>query len=104
MGSGDLVAAGCAALDSPAALEGMRAKITIDEGEVICMTAIEPRPPVARGDEVTVRYVAGPVMLTTRAVAQADGLVGKTVLVRNTGSGDFFRATVSGKAEVRVDE
>ena len=104
MASSDLVAAGCPALRSPAALDGMRTKITIGEGEVICTSAIEARPPVARGDEVTVRYVAGPVMLTARAVAQADGLVGKTVLVRSTGSGDFFRATVSGTAEVRVDE
>jgi flagella basal body P-ring formation protein FlgA len=102
--SADLVAAGCVPLDSPAGLVGMRTKITIGAGEVICTSAIEARPPVARGDEVTVRYVAGPVVLTTRAVAQSDGLVGKTVLVRNTGSGDFFRATVSGKAEVRVDE
>lgn len=104
MASGDLVAAGCTALDSPGALQGMRTRITIDAGEVICTSAIEARPPVVRGDEVTVRYVAGPVVLTARAVAQADGVVGKSVLVRSTGSGDFFRATVSGKAEVRVDE
>ncbi len=104
MASSDLVAAGCSVLDSPAELDGMRTKITFGEGEVICTSAIEARPPVARGDEVTVRYLAGPVVLTARAVAQADGLVGKTVLVRSTGSGDFFRATVSGKAEVRVDE
>jgi flagella basal body P-ring formation protein FlgA len=102
--SSDLLAAGCAAVASPAGLDGMRARVTIGEGEVICSRAIEERPPVARGDEVTVRYLAGPVTLTARAVAQADGLLGRPVLVRSTGSGDFFKATVSGKAEVRVDD
>ena len=104
LASADLIAAACTPLDSPGALEGMRARITIREGEVICPGSIEQRPPVARGDEVTVRYASGPVVLTARAVAQGDGQMGKLVMVRSTASGDVFRAKVSGKAEVSVDD
>jgi len=103
LASSDLVAAGCVGLDSSAVLAGMRTKVTIGEGEVICPVAIEPLPPVVRGEAVTVRYAAGPVTLTSRAVAQSDALLGKPVLVR-TGSGDLFQAMVSGHAEVRVDD
>ncbi len=102
--SADLMAAACAALQSPQALEGMRARVTLRAGEVICSTAIEERPPVARGDEVTVRYASGPVVLTARAVAQGDGRMGKPVRVRSTTSGDVFSAKVSGKAEVSVND
>jgi flagella basal body P-ring formation protein FlgA len=102
--SGDLVAAGCPALTSPAALEGMRTKVSVGEGEVICTNAIEERPPVERGSEVTVHYAAGTIALTARAVAQQDGLMGKPILVRNTMGGEVFRATVSGRSEVRVDD
>jgi flagella basal body P-ring formation protein FlgA len=102
--SADLMAAACKALESPQALDGMRARITIQPGEVICTGAIEERPPVARGEEVTVRYASGPVVLTARAVAQGDGRLGKPVMVRSTTSGDVFSAKVSGKAEVSVND
>jgi len=104
LGSSDLVAAGCAGLDSPRSLEGMRTRVTIDTGAIICASALEVRPPVTRGDEVTVHYLSGALSLTARAVAQADGLLGKPVLVRSTASGEVFRAVVSAKEEVSVND
>ena len=71
---------------------------------MICASAIEERPPVTRGDEVTVHYLAGALSLTAHAVAQADGLLGKPVLVRSTASGEVFRAVVSAKEEVSVND
>lgn len=104
LGSSDLVAAGCTGLTSPQALDGMRTKVTIEAGAMICAGAIEAMPPVTRGEEVTVRYLTGALSLTAHAVAQADGLLGKPVLVRSTASGELFRAVVSAREEVSVND
>jgi flagella basal body P-ring formation protein FlgA len=103
-GQGDLVAAGCRPVASPQALEGMRTRVSVSAGSVICASAIEPRPPIVRGQEVTVLYLGTAVSLTSHAVAQADGLLGHAIWVRSTESGELFKATVSGPAEVRVHD
>jgi flagella basal body P-ring formation protein FlgA len=100
----NIVSGDCQPVEDPAALTGMRVRRTVRAGETICTNVLERLPPVARGDEVTLRYTGRSFVLTARAVAQADGLLGKRVTVRNVGSGDLLTATVTGKGEVSVDE
>jgi flagella basal body P-ring formation protein FlgA len=100
----DVLAAGCEPLTRVSELGGMRARHSIGPNDVICAAAVEPRPLVARGDQVTVIYVGNNVVLRTSGIAEKDGAVGETLLVRNPRSHDLFRAVVSGAGEVTVHE
>jgi flagella basal body P-ring formation protein FlgA len=100
----DVVAADCTSPDSPDSLPGLRVKRTLHAGEILCANLLEPVPPVTRGEEVTLLYHGRSFTLTARGIAQADGLLGKPVMVRNSSSGDVFTATVSGRAEVSVND
>jgi flagella basal body P-ring formation protein FlgA len=100
----NIVSGDCRPVDDTGALVGMRVKRMIHAGEMICASALEPAPPVTRGEEVTLRYTGRSFTLTARGVAQADGILGKRVMVRNVSSGDVFAATVTGRGEVSVDE
>lgn len=100
----DIVAAACQPLTNPTQLAGMRAVRMVAPGAVICASAIEPMPPVARGERVTVRFAASTVSITSQVVAQSDGVIGAPVLVRNVDGGPVYSATVVGKAEVSVGD
>jgi flagella basal body P-ring formation protein FlgA len=100
----DIVSGACKPIEDPALLTGRRVKRLVHAGEMICAELLESVPPVARGQEVTLLYTGRSFTLAARGVAQADGLLGKRVTVRNTSSGDLFTATVTGKGEVSVDE
>lgn len=100
----DIVAAACPPLTDAARLTGMRAGRMLRAGEVICAAAVEPMPPVARGEEVMARFSSHGVVVTTRAVAESDGFMGGPVTVRNASGGAVFGATVTGKAEVAVND
>jgi flagella basal body P-ring formation protein FlgA len=100
----NVVTGDCQPIEDAGALAGMRVRRSVHAGEIICTNLLEAVPPVARGEEVTLRYTGRSFTLTARAVAQADGLLGKRVTVRNVGSGDVLIATVTGKGEVSVNE
>lgn len=100
----DVLAANCEPLVEPAQLEGMRMKTAVRAGAVLCARALEPRPPVARGEAVTVRYLGRSVAVTTRGVAQADADLGRPVMIRNPSSHQTFRAVVSGPGEVTIHD
>jgi len=100
----NVLAVACEPLISADALRNARAKRNKRAGEIICVSDIEALPFVARGDEVTVRYVGERVVLVTKGVAQADGALGDALLVRNPHSNDSFRAIVSGNKEVTLHE
>ena len=102
--SHDVFAAACTALSSPAVLTGMRAKRRLHAGDAVCAEAIEPRPPVARGESVVVRSTAGAVTITAKAVAQQDGALGQVLRVKNPASGEVYLAAVSGAGEVVVHD
>lgn len=104
MANRDIVAADCQPLSDPAQLAGMRATRLVLRGDVLCAGAVEPLPPVARGERVTARFAAHGVSITTQAVAQGDGVIGAPVAVRNIGGGPVYSATVTGKAEVSVSD
>ena len=100
----DIMALGCIAAIGPGALEGMRIRRSLREGDAICANMIEPRPAVGRGEEVLVRSVAGPVTVVARGIAEQDGAIGQKLRVRNPGSRQTFVAAVSGEREVVVNE
>jgi flagella basal body P-ring formation protein FlgA len=100
----DVIGAKCDPLTSLSALNGMRTRRALRVNEVICARAVEPRPTVARGETVVVRYVGARVVLLTKGVAEADGNVGDLLPVSAMNSKDSFAATVSATGEVIVHE
>jgi len=98
------LAVGCTPVVSKQALVGMRARVTMQAGQVICAQSVEPRPPVARGENVVVRSVAGAVTVMARGVAQQDGALGQVLRIKNPANGDTYLAAVSAAGEVAVHE
>jgi flagella basal body P-ring formation protein FlgA len=96
------MAAACTPLTDAARLAGVRAKHTMRADQVICEESIEPRPPVARGDDVTVRYIGASISLVTKGVAETDGALGESVHVKKADSTDRYLAVVSGIREVTI--
>lgn len=94
----------CAPIRSMDEVAGMRTTHAVRQGAPICKDGIEIEPPVARGDNVTVRYESERVSLTSKAVAQQDGRLGETLRVVNPATKDSFVAIVSGSHEVMVHE
>lgn len=74
------------------------------EGELIRRRDLAEAPLVRREGEVKVLVQAGSVQIAARGIAQQDGRRGDWVPVRNAGSGEVFKARVSGANEVRVGE
>ena len=100
----DVIAAGCAGATSLEDVDGMRAKRPMHQHQVICQSALEPKPLVARGENVTIHYIGAGLSLTARGIAQGDGRMGETLLVRNPSSQGVFRAVVSAAHEVTIHE
>jgi flagella basal body P-ring formation protein FlgA len=100
----DIMSGNCGAIQDPRALTAKRAKRFFQSGEMICDNFLEALPAVARGEEVALLYIGRTFTLASKAIAQTDGTVGKRVTVRNVSSGEVFTATVTGKAEVSVNE
>jgi flagella basal body P-ring formation protein FlgA len=100
----DILPLSCNPLVSPDELQGMRTKVALRSGDVICKERVEPQPAVARGDEVVVVSTAGSVSVTARALAQSDGEVGERLKVRNPRSRDVYEAKVTAKGMVSVNE
>lgn len=98
----DAMAASCTPLTDASHLAELRAKASMRADQVICEESVEPRPPVARGDDVTVRYVGESISLTTKGVAEADGALGDAVQVKKIGTADRYLAVVSGVREVTI--
>jgi flagella basal body P-ring formation protein FlgA len=100
----DVVALRCKPVVELEALNGMRARKPVHEGEVLCAESIEPRPVIARGDAVTVRYVGPRIQLQTKGIAQEDGDLGRMLTVKGPQSAEAFAARVSGAGEVTIHE
>jgi flagella basal body P-ring formation protein FlgA len=100
----DVMALGCSSLNDPNELQQMRTRRALRSGTAICREAIEPRPAVARGENVTVRYSSERVSITSKGIAQDDGQVGQRLRVINPISKDSFLAVVSAAREVLVHE
>jgi flagella basal body P-ring formation protein FlgA len=102
--SRDAMDLACEPVASPEALAGMRARVRIPAGAVLCTSSIELRPAVGRGEQVTVVSTSGPVTITGRAVAQQDGSIGDVLRVKSSSSGAIYAAAVTGEREVTVHD
>ena len=74
----------------------------IRAGSTVLRSQLGRAPEVARGDLVKVEVTAGGAHLLFEGKAEADGVIGKTILVKNLTSGKDFRARVTGKGKVSV--
>jgi flagella basal body P-ring formation protein FlgA len=100
----DVVGIACTPITERAALTGLRTTRSLSAGDPICEERVEPRPPVARGDEVTVRSVAGPVTIIAKGIAQQDGKLGEVLRIKNPQNRELYLAAVAGDREVVVHE
>lgn len=100
----DVVSADCAPLTDATGIENLRTRVAVRTGEVLCAGAVEPRPPVSRGEKITVIYRGPVVALTASGVAQSDGELGHLIFVRNPASRESFQAVVSGPQEVTIHD
>lgn len=100
----DVLAAACDPLTDLSSLQNSRARHTLRADQVICKTSVEPRPPVARGDDVTVRFLGERVSITAKATAQSDGTLGEQVVVKSPDTARLYSAVVSGEREVAIHE
>jgi flagellar basal body P-ring formation protein FlgA len=98
----DVLALNCEPASEPARMNAMRVLRTVKAGGAICASWLAPRPPVMRGELVTVRSVAGPVTVLAKGIAQQDGSMGQVLKIRNPSSRESFAAAVTGNGEVTV--
>jgi flagella basal body P-ring formation protein FlgA len=74
----------------------------IRTGSTVLRSQLGRAPEVARGEVVQVEVTAGAAHLLLEGKAQANGVTGSTILVKNLVSGKDFRARVTGKGKVSV--
>jgi flagella basal body P-ring formation protein FlgA len=89
-------------LMSDAALHRQRMRRRVSAGGVISARDIEPLPPVVRNQEVTVKVASGAVFIEAPGIAEEDGAIGDTILVRNPKSDSAFRAEIVAQGTVFV--
>jgi flagella basal body P-ring formation protein FlgA len=81
---------------------GFVPRTLIRSGATVLRSQLSRVPEVARGSVVKVDVTAGGAHLLFEGRAEADGVTGKTILVKNLSSGKDFRARVTGKGMVSV--
>ncbi len=81
---------------------GFVSRTLIRSGATVLRNQLSRAPEVARGDVVKVDVTAGGAHLLFEGRAETDGLLGRTILVKNLSSGKDFRARVTGKDKVTV--
>ena len=81
---------------------GFVPRSAIRSGSTVLRSQLGRAPEVARGDVVKVEVTAGGAHLLFEGKAETDGVMGKTILVKNLASGKDFRARVTGKGKVSV--
>ncbi len=81
---------------------GFVPRSAIRSGSTVLRSQLSRAPEVAKGDVVKVEVTTGGAHLLFEGKAEADGVTGKTILVKNLTSGKDFRALVTGKGKVSV--
>lgn len=81
---------------------GKQANRTLRAGSVIFAKDLQAHQMVARGDEVTVIYRKGPLLLTTIGRALDHGKQDDRILISNLDTRQQFKAVVTGPKEVTV--
>lgn len=92
-------------LDDPALCVGQRAKRFIAPGGQVESAMLEPVPLVVRGQLVTATSHAGAIRVVTTAKADADGMLGETIVVRSVDNRkEAFAARVVGPGKVELGD
>lgn len=92
-------------LDDPALCVGQRAKRFIAPGTQVESAMLEPVPLVVRGQLVTATSHAGAIRVVTTAKADADGMLGETIVVRSVDDRkESFPARVVGPGKVELGD
>ncbi len=89
-------------LPPDAVIDEMRLRRALEPGMSLAAANVEPRPPVARSEQVMVRVVQGAVTIETTATALADARVGEIVKVKNPNTNESYVARVVGPGTVVV--
>ena len=82
--------------------EGQVLRRSVRAGEAISNSVFRPPPAVSPGEPVSVEVASGSARLMLEGSAETGGRPGDRVLVRNPTSGKKFRASIVGRARVRV--
>lgn len=89
---------------SPTAdLSGMRARHSLQPGDVLLESMVEPAPAVQAQKLILVDVKAGHVQLTTKAIAIHDAEIGEQVVLENPRSQQKFQARVVAVGLARVE-
>ena len=75
---------------------------TIRSGEVIRLSTVTEPVVVKRGDTVIIEAQSGAIVVSTQAIALADGRVGEQISVRNTQSERMVRVKIMGPGRGKV--
>ena len=90
------------AVADTAFLEGKRLRRFVRKGEPLWTPDLEPVPPVAKGQPLVVRAVAGSVVVSCTGVATCDGAMGEMVWIVSSYDGRRLMARVVGPGAVEV--
>ncbi|MEX0745019.1 MAG: flagellar basal body P-ring formation chaperone FlgA [Phycisphaeraceae bacterium] len=89
-------------LDDPELVVGQQASGVVREGSVIYPDHVRSPVLVRRGELVTVRAIAGSLVVRAVGRAAEQGSRDEVIQVRNEGSRETFFATITGRREVSV--
>jgi flagella basal body P-ring formation protein FlgA len=84
------------------ALATFRTRKTLHAGDALVREAVEARPAVTRGENVTLQMHAASLQLEATAVALADARIGDMVWIKRDTAGDSLRARVVAPGIVEV--
>ena len=82
---------------------GMIAKRTLPQGRPIPLYNVRREFSIKRGDKVTVRVVAGSMVISMQGVANENGSADEEIAIINTVSGRILRARVDGEGTATIE-
>lgn len=87
----------------PAELLGKKLKRPVRAGEILLPTMVDSPAVIKRGDVVSMQLRGAGFSLSAQGIARQDGLVGETILVRNSNSRQDISCQVTGPGQVSVE-
>ena len=87
----------------PAELLGKKLKRPVRSGEILLPAMVDSPAVIKRGDVVSMQLRGAGFSLSAQGIARQDGLVGETILVRNSNSRQDISCQVTGPGQVSVE-
>jgi flagella basal body P-ring formation protein FlgA len=81
----------------------MRLKRSLAPGEVALRSDLEPIPFVVRNQDLTVKILAGAILIEAPGVALSDGRLGSVIRVQNPSSKEIYRARIVDQGVVTLN-